>query len=134
MISLKELLGDHVFASQSKAVQDNLMLLLERINKIRSAWGKSMTVTSGLRTKEDQIRIYKAKGITDLKKIPFGSQHITGGAVDISDPKQELQAWCVKNEKLLESVGLWCESFDYTKNWVHFQVNPPKSGKRFFVP
>lgn len=133
-IQLKELLKDYDFSKQSKEVQDNLLTLLERLSKIRSSYGKPMTVTSGLRTKEDQIRIYKAKGITDLSKIPMGSKHLVGAAADILDLRQELQQWCIKNEKMLADVGLWCEKFDYTKTWVHFQCYPPKSGARFFIP
>lgn len=136
-ISLTELIKSKRWDSLPKETQDNLMILLERINKVRTAYAKTMIVTSGLRTKEDQIRIYKEKGITDLNKIPMGSRHLIGAAVDISDPKQELQSWCLKNEKLLESIGLWCEHFDYTKKpnpWVHFQIFPSKSGHRFFIP
>lgn len=133
-ISLKEIIKDTKFSSLSKEVQDNLMTLLERINKIRAKWGKPMTVTSGLRTKEDQIRVYKDKGITDITKIPMGSQHLKGAAIDISDPKKELQKWCLANEKVLEEVGLWMEDFSATPNWCHFQIVAPKSGKRWFLP
>lgn len=131
-ISLKEIIKETKFSSLSKEVQDNLMTLLERINKIRAKWGKPMTVTSGLRTKEDQIRVYKDKGITDINKIPMGSQHLKGAAIDIFDPKLELTAWLKANPKVLEDTMLWCE--EGNKNWVHFQLYPPKSGKRWFLP
>lgn len=138
-ISLKELIKDAKYSSLDATIQGNLMTLLERINKIRSSWGKAMTVTSGLRTKEDHIRIYKEIAAKksqkfDESKVPMGSQHLKGAAVDISDPKGELQKWCKENEKTLADVGLWCEHFDYTKGWVHFQIYPPKSGNRFFKP
>ena len=112
----------------------NLPILLERINKVRSAWGNPMTVTSGLRSMEDHLRIYREKGITDPSKIPMGSSHLKGAACDIFDPKQELQAWCKANEKLLEEIGLWMEDFSATPNWVHFQIVAPRSGNRFFKP
>lgn len=134
MISLRELLKDYSFSSLPKEHQDNIMTLLERINRIRSSYGKAMTVTSGYRSQEDQIRIYKAKGITDLSKIPMGSQHLKGAAVDIYDPNKELQQWTLANTALLEQIGLWCEDFGATKNWVHYQSFPPRSGKRFFMP
>lgn len=133
-ISLKELIKDTKFDSLSKEIRDNLMNLLERINRVRDKWGKAMVVTSGLRTKADQIRVYKEKGITDEKKIPMGSQHLKGAAVDISDPKKELQKWCTDNEKFLEEIGLWMEDFDATPTWVHFQIFKPASGKRWFKP
>ncbi len=66
------------------------------------------------------------------------SNHLSGNAIDISDPNQELQKWCLENIALLEEVGLWLESFDYCKNWVHFQSVPYGSWKlgksRFFKP
>lgn len=133
-LTLKEIIKDKDFNKLPKDVQGNLMTLLERVNKVREAWGKAMVVTSGLRTPEDQLRIYKEKGITDPKKVPMGSMHLKGAAVDVLDPKRELQAWCKTNEKMLESIGLWCESFDATENWVHFQCIAPKSGARFFKP
>lgn len=133
MISLQEILGKSALTDLTAEQQANIQELLTKINKIRTAWGKPMTVTSGFRSKEDHIRIYKAKGI-DESKIPWGSWHLKGGAVDISDPKQELQAWCLANENKLAEIGLWCESFNYTNNWAHFQIQPPKSGKRFFNP
>lgn len=134
MISLKELLKEYSFESLPKEHKDNIMILLERINRIRTAYNKPMTVTSGYRSKEDQIRIYKQKGITDLKRIPMGSKHLSGSAVDIYDPNKELQKWTLANQALLESIGLWCEDFSATPNWVHYQITPPASGKRFFKP
>lgn len=110
------------------------MTLLERIGRVRSAYGRPMTVTSGLRTMADHLRIYAQKGITDKTKIPMKSLHLKGAAVDISDPKQELQKWCKDNEALLEQVGLWMEAFSATPNWCHFQILPPGSGRRWFNP
>jgi uncharacterized protein YcbK (DUF882 family) len=133
MISLKELLGKYEFVDLPKEHQDNILDLLYKINKIREAYGKPMIVTSGYRSMEDHERIYKAKGV-DSSKIPRKSKHLSGLAVDIADPKQELQKWCLMNVDKLESIGLWCEDFSATKNWVHLQIAPPGSGKRFFIP
>lgn len=129
---MEELLGKTRFEKLPKGIQENLKITLERVNKIRTAWNKPMIVTSGVRTIEDHLRIYKEKGITDLKKIPMQSKHLTGQAVDIYDPKLELTAWLKQEPKRLEEAQLWCE--DGNKNWVHFQTEPPKSGKRWFLP
>lgn len=138
MISLKELLKGKDFNSLPKEHQDNMLVLLERINKVRSAWNKPMLVTSGYRAKEDHIRIYKELAVKrnvqfDETKIPWGSQHLKGAAVDISDPDGKLHAWTEQNEKLMEEIGLWMEVKDDQKR-VHYQIFPPKSGKRFFKP
>lgn len=140
-ISLKEIIKDVNFSSLPKPTQDNLMTLLERVNKVRDAYGKAMVVSSGLRTMEQHLAIYKAKGITDQSKIPMKSRHLIGAACDFSDSKKELQEWCKKNESLLKTIGLWMENFDYTSKpnaWVHFQCLPYGSyvdGKSlWFVP
>lgn len=134
MIKMEELLKGAKLEDQSPEIQANLKVLLERLNAVRAAYGKPMFVTSGLRTMADHKRIYAAKGITDEKKIPMKSKHLSGEAGDIGDAKRELQAWCKANEAKLAEIGLWMEDFSATPTWVHFQVVPPKSGKRFFMP
>lgn len=135
MITLKEIIGLTEFSSLSPEMQDNLNTLLERVNKLRNLYGKPMRVTSGLRTMESHLAIYAKKGITDKSKIPLASKHLYGAALDVSDPKQELQKFILGlSEQELEELGLFFESFEYSKNWVHAQVIPPKSGKRFFKP
>lgn len=132
MISMDELLGKYKLEDQTKEIQDNLQVLLDRVNKIRLVWNKPMTVTSGLRTMEDHLRIYAAKGITDPKKVPMQSRHLTGRAVDISDPDLAITTWLKKDPTVLEIAELWCE--EGNKNWTHFQIVPPVSNKRWFLP
>lgn len=133
MISMDELLNKkYKLEDQSLEIQGNLKTLLVRVNKIRVLWGKPMTVTSGLRTMEDHLRIYKDKGITDVTKIPMKSKHLYGQAVDISDPLLVLTAWLKKDKTILEKAELFCE--EGNKNWVHFQIVSPKSGMRWFLP
>lgn len=135
---MKEIIGQTDLKTLSPEIQNNLSILLERINKVRTVYNKSMIVTSGLRTKEHHIEIYKnlakqRKQIFDLKKVPMGSLHLKGAAVDISDKDGSLYKWCQENVSLLEQIGLWCEEKDDQAR-VHFQILPPKSGKRFFKP
>lgn len=134
MITLAEILEGTDFNTLPKEHQDNLLILLEKINKIRTEFAKPMTVTSGYRSMAKHLEIYKKKGITDQSKIPMKSRHLSGAAIDIYDPNQVLQKWVLDNIKILEEVGLWCEDFSATPNWVHFQIISPASGKRFFKP
>lgn len=130
MLSMNELLGNkYQFDNLPAEHQANLNTLLYKVNEIRAAWNKPMTVTSGYRSADDQMRIYKEKadkkGVAfDESKVPMRSKHLIGAAVDIYDPNQELQAWCKNNEALLNSIGVWCEDFSTTTNWVHFQCQP----------
>ncbi len=134
MISMKEILKNVSLESLPKEHQDNLKILLEKANVIRSAYGKPLTVSSGYRSLDDHLRIYKEKGIIDQSKIPMASKHLYGQAIDFADPKQELQKWILANIKILEDNGIFCEDFSATVNWLHMQILPPKSGKRFFLP
>lgn len=133
-ISMSELLNHkYLLEDQSDEIQANLLILLDRANKIRDAWGRPMTATSGLRTMADHLRIYAQKGITDPAKIPMKSHHLFGEAVDILDAQLELTAW-LKGDgaTIAEDIGLWFE--EGNANWVHMQIVPPKSGNRWFLP
>ena len=137
MISISEILNGKLLDSQSDEIQTNLAILLSRINEVRGKWCRPMVVTSGLRTADDQISVYKHKaevaGVPfDLSKVPMGSQHLRGAAVDIFDDGLVLTAWLKENPEILESAQLWCEQGN--KNWLHAQICPPKSGLRWFLP
>lgn len=119
-ISKKEIIKDYKWEDLSSDIQKNIEQLLEKMNKVRDLYGKPMIITSGLRTKEDQIRIYKEKGITDLSKIPMKSKHLQGLAVDVYDPSGELNQWCKDNEEKLREIGVWLEARQ--GNWQHFQI------------
>lgn len=134
MISFNELIKGTSIADIPIEHQHNLEELLKKVNIIRAAYGKPMTVTSGYRSMQDHLRIYSQKGITDKSKIPMASNHLYGKAVDIGDADGKLKEWVKANVAILEQAGLYCEDFAYTKTWVHFQIVPPKSGKRFFIP
>jgi hypothetical protein len=127
MITMKEL-NPHNYP-MSPVVEKNMKILFDRMNEIRQAYGKPMTITSGLRSDEKQAELI-AQGKSSAKF----SKHLAGAACDVYDPNKELAHWCLANEDILRRIGLWCEHPDYTKNWVHFQVMAPASGKRFFIP
>lgn len=132
MITWQEILGTYKQSDIKPEHIPNLKLLHEKIQKIRTAYAKPMNITNCYRSMAHHLRIYKDKGITDIRLIPMKSKHLAGEAVDIADPDGKLMAWCKANVKTLGEVGLWCE--DGTKGWVHFQIVAPKSGKRFFMP
>ncbi len=125
MFEMKELLGKYKFDDQDKEIQDNLLILLDKMNDVRKAYGQIMIVSSGLRSITDQMRINP--------RSPKSS-HIQGQAVDIVDKNGELREWVLKNIKFMEDLGLYFEDFRYTSGWVHFSIAAPKSGKRIFIP
>ena len=138
MINRQEIITDEQYDNASDEIKANIDILLDKINEIRKEYGHPMTVSSGFRSMEDHLRIYKQKGITDKSKIPMKSRHLVGLAVDIADPNQILQQWCKDNIEFLKNVGVWMEDFSATHNWAHFQVVPYgsyKDGKSlWFMP
>jgi uncharacterized protein YcbK (DUF882 family) len=143
-ITMEEILKDAKLENQEKYIQDNLKKLLEKLNIFRAKYAKPLIITSGLRTKDDQRRIYKEKaakkqfpfenGIYDENKVPMKSKHIEGLAVDFSDPDGALKKWVLDNMAFCEKEGFYFEDFETTKNWLHIQIVPPLSGKRIFKP
>lgn len=123
MITLQELNPRNYKPTSEQAT--NLAILLERMNEVRKLWGKPMVITSGLRSQADQASINP--------KAPK-SKHLMGQACDVRDSDGSLAAWIKAHMKEMEAIGLWFEDFAYTKGWVHFQIVPPKSGNRVFIP
>lgn len=78
---------------------------------------------------------YRPAAINDAtKNSAKKSNHMICLAVDIFDPDRLLSKFCLANLDKLQSIGLWIEDPRWTKNWTHFQIVSPKSGKRVFVP
>lgn len=62
------------------------------------------------------------------------SLHMSGEAIDLSDPDGVIDEWCVSNTKILRELGLFMEHPSATKGWCHLQSKPPKSGRLIFYP
>jgi hypothetical protein len=125
MITLKEL-NSHNYPTTPE-IDKNLSVLLDRINQVRTAYGKPMTVTSGLRSDAQQASLIAA-GKSNATK----SNHLTGSAVDILDESGELNVWVKSNTALMEKIGLFME--ERQGSWQHFQIVSPRSGNRWFQP
>ncbi len=118
----------------------NARKLIKRVNSLGCPF--SRVCVSFLRGKSKQEAIYHNRaclkmppftdGNFDMTKVPMKSCHLTGQAIDVWDADGKLKAWIKENLGALERAGLWCEHFDDTPDWVHFQSVPPKSGRRFF--
>lgn len=146
MLSLKDLLKPGVDPETLPAdVRSNARELLEKVNRLLLAYKadghkEHIVVTSGIRTLEEHQRIYREinakrakRGLPELK-VPMGSMHLKGCAVDLHDPAGKMKQWCLKNEKVLVEVELWAEHPDATPTWLHVQIRPPRSGNRWFKP
>ena len=129
MITMNEILqGRAQLTDLPPHIQKNLKTLLQEINIIRTAYGKPMKVNDGYRRPSDTPKNGAAK-----------SKHLEGLAIDLDDDdKGTLWFWLMQNLKLVQTCGLYLEHGCWTHNklgsWVHFQIVPPASGKRIFIP
>ena len=122
MITVEEVLkGRAKFEELPEEHRANITTLLSRINQVRAKYGKPMKVNDGLRIGTG------------------GSNHFRGAAIDIDDDDAgTFWKWCFQNLAFIAKVGLWLEHPCWTHcdgmSWMHFQIVPPASGKRVFVP
>lgn len=130
MISLKEYLKNRVqLFDLPQEIQDNILDLLEKVNVIRTAYGKPLKVNDGYRRPEDVPPNGSKK-----------SKHLSGQALDLDDNDAgDLWKWCMDNLQLFKDNGLYLEHGCYTHNkkwgsWVHIQSAKPASGHRIFLP
>lgn len=84
-----------------------------------------MRVTSGLRTKEEQMRI---------NPMAPNSCHTYGLAVDLEDTHGSIFNWLIEHPDFMNKYDIYLEDRTYCRNWVHIQISPPKSRNRVFRP
>ena len=136
-ITIEEyLMGRVEFTTLLSAQQTNIIQLLQRVNNLLAEFGEYRAVSSGYRTMEDHLRIYKeinekkkAKGLPEVK-IPMGSKHLVGAACDLVDKDDRLKKFCT--EAILKKYDLYMEHGDYTDTWCHLQTT--KTSQRIFKP
>jgi len=128
MISKEEILmgRDKKYAeAYTSEISDNIDKLLVIMNKVRAVYAKPMTVASGWRPPEVNDSTQNAAA---------GSNHLKGLAVDIKDADGKVMRWVLANMDLMQKLGIYLEDFRWTPTWVHFQIVPPGSGKRIYIP
>ncbi len=114
----------------SREVADNALELLARVNLLLEAAkdieaAQNPKVNSGWRPASYNATVPNAA---------TRSKHITGQAIDLADPDGEFDDWCMEHLELLGDIGLYLEHPLSTKNWIHLQSVPPRSGRRVFYP
>lgn len=139
-LNVQEYLGSTSMAELPKDIAANVKSLIEAINAVLSKFGSSRKITSGYRSIDDHHRIYnkinanRAKTGLPALKIPMGSAHLSGLAIDLEDANGDLDKWCIENIDWLTEKGVYIEHPDHTKGWCHMQLRAPKSGNNPFIP
>jgi hypothetical protein len=131
VIELSDYFGkvSHI-AEPSEEVRANAVELLDRVNAllldcVGIEAAENPSVNSGWRPASYNATIANAAP---------KSRHITGEAVDLSDPDGELDQFLFDNPQFLARHSLWMEHPLATKNWSHLQSVAPRSGNRIFIP
>lgn len=147
-VLVKELLSGAIWDAIPLEHRLNLSRIFYITNFLRKLSGVPFQISSGYRTETEHTRIYAKKnaarkeaGLPALR-IPWGSYHLIGAAVDISDPRGEVKHFLLDHLEYLERHDLYLENPMVTSpddakpwdRWIHIQIYPPKSGKRFFDP
>ncbi len=122
---------------EDRIIESNLLVLYQRLKVVEALWVQHIGVgvsdgficTSGLRSQTQQSNLIKAG-----KSNAVHSKHLNGMAADILDEDGAIKAWLFINTDYLIDNSLWCEAPDACPNWIHFQIAPPASGKRWFEP
>lgn len=100
----------------------NMADLLARVNYLFAILKINARVSSGYRPSAINKTIGGAKMST----------HTVCAGIDVFDHDGSIGKTLRTNVKLLEEVGLWLESPDYTKGWVHLDTRKRKN--RVFIP
>lgn len=62
------------------------------------------------------------------------SSHKEGLAVDLYDPQNCIDDWCMAHRDRLERWGIYIEHPSKTDTWSHWTIKRPGSGNRVFYP
>jgi hypothetical protein len=126
----------------SEEIKANLISTFQWMDKVREWAGSPITVTICIRTMKYHLDLYKrlnsqraAEG-KDPLRIPMGSMHLKGKAVDFvvkgiscDDIKKK-----ILDEDKLEEWGLRMEDNGAGAGWVHLDDKESGPSGRFFKP
>ena len=138
MITYEEYVAKHKDSPDlTEAIKGNIEnLLLPKVNRLliyMKDWGVALHVNPSTKSFISGVDF----GGFRPQYCPIGapkSNHKKGLAVDIYDPYNQLDLWCMNNHAILEELGLWLEHPSSTKGWCHVQAVPPRSNNRVFLP
>lgn len=103
----------------------NLNTLIVKVNELLDRYNKPITMNSGYRSLEDQMKINP--------KAP-NSKHCECAAIDLGDQDHNFRYWCLTHINYLIELELYMEDPSHTLTWIHLQCIAPHSGHTIFIP
>lgn len=120
----------------TEARQENAERLIDAVNGLM-AEAEADGVEFQINPTTDTIVSGQHYGGFRPQSCPQGapkSSHKEGLAVDLYDPHNQIDDWCMANLNKLESYGIFIEHPDSTPHWSHWTIKAPGSGRRVFYP
>lgn len=135
MIDLDAYFGEWMPFATAEHVA-NAMQLLERVTKLQGFMvGKGILFPTNPKTgTEISGSTYGGFRPQDCGIGAPNSAHKQGLAVDLFDPKGEIDLYLYNNQLLLDQYDIYIEHPDSTPGWSHWSIKKPGSGKRIFYP
>jgi hypothetical protein len=136
-ITLKQYAGPHGLSRDwTQERQRNAEVLLLAVNKLM-AEAALAGVEFPVNPKTGSQISGQTYGGFRPQLCPIGapnSNHKEGRGVDVYDPENKIDDWCMVNQDVLEECGIWIEHPSKTNTWSHWQSVAPKSGNRVYMP
>jgi hypothetical protein len=137
MITREQYFGKWVnTADATLEIKENAEILLEQVNQLMA-----IAESEGIEFKINPSTGSQISGQTfggfrpmSCKIGAIWSAHKQGMAVDIYDPENAIDDWCMANLDKLEKYGIYMEHPSATERWAHWGIKAPKSGNRVFYP
>jgi hypothetical protein len=121
----------------TEEIREHVAELLGRVNLLLS-WAYADNVRPALdhATGTHVASGWRPRAVNDAtSNAAASSKHLTGEGIDLRDNgTRDLAQWCLKNEESLTEIGLWMERPQWCPTWVHLQIVPPGSRRRYYVP
>lgn len=141
MISIEQYFGKygktHKDAIPSRYA--NAQLLLVKVNKLMA-----IAMEDGVSFPDSPVTKSQVSGSEnggfrpqDCSIGAIHSAHKEGLAVDIYDPKGEIDDWLNNSpvaRKAISELDMYFEVMSKTVGWSHWSIKRPASGRRFFQP
>ena len=137
MVTLEQYVGPHADSPDwTDEREANAVELLEKVNALQAEMEADGVVFPVNPKTGSQISGTTFGGFRpqDCPQGAPDSNHKKGQGIDLYDPKERIDNWCVAHQDRLKFHGICIEHPSKTGTWSHWQSVPPKSGKTVYFP
>lgn len=134
ILSLGDYFGQWINHKDATAeVIGNAERLIEAVNKLASMSSATFLINPNTKTRVSGLDYGGFRPQSCEQGAPK-SKHKQGLAVDLYDPTESIDDWCVLHLDLLKQCGIYIEHPSATRGWSHWSIIKPPSGRIVFYP